>query len=96
MRLIELRKSHATLADGEMEVIETGNEHVFGYLRNHGEGRIVVLCNFSEGEQWVATTQITHYLQGASAQDLVTGEDFAFGENLMLEPYSFVWLVAAG
>ena len=96
MRLIELRKSHATVADGEMEVMETGNEHVFGYLRNHGEGRIVMLCNFSEGEQWVATTQITHYLQGASAQDLVTGEDFALGEYLMLEPYRFVWLVAAG
>lgn len=95
MRLIELRKSDATLADGEMEVVETGNEHVFGYLRNHGDGRIVVLCNFSEGEQWMGTTQIVHYLQSASAQDLVTGEDFALGENLRLEPYKFLWLVSA-
>ena len=54
-----------------------------------------MLCNFSEGEQWVGTTKIMLYLQSASARDLVTSEEFALGENLRLEPYRFLWLATA-
>jgi hypothetical protein len=36
-----------------MEVIETGSEHVFGFVRSHGGERVAVLTNFTEQPQTI-------------------------------------------
>lgn len=92
-RLIELRKEHAALADGEMDVIPTNNDHVFGYVRRYQSQRLLVLANFTEREQTVAANEIRLQGLGYAFTDLVSGRTITVAEDLHLEPYQFVWLV---
>jgi len=93
-RLIEVRKAHPSFAGSAMQVIDPGNGHVFGYVRQGGEGRVLVLCNFSEHEQRVPANIVRANGLSYTFDDLVSGEGLALGDDLVLAPYQFVWLVA--
>jgi amylosucrase len=93
-RLIQLRKRTPALTDGAMQVIDPGNGHVFGYVRQSGEGRVMVLCNFSEQEQRVAANAVRANGLSYDFRDLVAGEELVLQEQLILAPYQFLWLAA--
>lgn len=93
-RLIKLRKGTPALADGAMQVIDPGNSHVFGYVRQSGGGRVLVLCNFSEREQKVTANAVRANGLSYDFRDLVAGEDLVLQEHLLLAPYQFMWLTA--
>jgi amylosucrase len=101
-RLVELRKGTSAFAVGETEIIDTGNPHVFGYVRqsagapsgDKAGGRVLVLANFFEGEQRVGANELRVHGLGYEFQDLVTGERFTSDEDLVLGPCRFVWLKA--
>ena len=40
-RLIAVRRETRAFADGELTVVDTGNSHVFGYLRQHAGARVL-------------------------------------------------------
>ncbi len=92
-RLISLRKSHPALANGEMEVMRPGNDHVFGYVRQNTGQRVLVLANFSESEQTVLANEVRLHGLAYTFTDLVSGRSVSLAQNLTLEPYQFVWLV---
>jgi glycosidase len=92
-RLIDLRKQHIALADGDMEVIPTGNDHIFGYVRRYTGERLLVLANFTEQPQSVAANEVRLYGLGYTFTDLVSGQTIVLEQDLPLEPYQFVWLV---
>jgi amylosucrase len=94
-RLIDLRKATPALADGNMQVIDAGNGHVFGYVRQGGDGRVLVLCNFSEREQPIAANVVRANGLSYIFRDLVSGEPIELAEELTLTPYQHLWLVAA-
>ena len=50
-KLIELRKGNSVFSGGDLEVIETGSEHVLGFVRTFGQQQAIVLANFSEAGQ---------------------------------------------
>ena len=77
-----------------MQVIDPGNGHVFGYVRQSGEGRVLVLCNFSEHEQRVSGNTVRANGLSYAFRDLVSEEDVELKDELVLAPYQFVWLVA--
>ncbi len=81
-KLIAIRKLTPALANGTSEFFDTGNEHVFGYVRN---GQVLVLANFSETEQNLRWTM-------HMAVDLITGKQYGGNGLLTLQPYQFVWL----
>jgi glycosidase len=91
-RLIEIRQSQSAFAGGEMSVMETGNDHVFGYVREHGGGRVIVFANFSDQEQKVTADRWRGQAGDASATDLIMGASMSLAEDLSLDPYQFVWL----
>jgi glycosidase len=93
-RLIELRKTHHAFAGGEMEVIETGSDHVFGYVRRHGGERVLALANFAEHEQIIPANLLRLYGLSYMFTNLVTEETIALGSDLKLGPCQFVWLKA--
>lgn len=93
--LIALRKETTALADGAMQVIDTGNGHVFGYARQGGEGRVLALCNFSEREQSIPANTVRANGLSYTFRDLVSGERVELGDALTLAPYQYMWLVAA-
>lgn len=95
-RLIALRQENPAFAGHDTTVIETGNPHVFGYVRQHSGQRVLVLASFSEHPQTLSASLVRIHGLGYVFQDLVTGRTLTLDGGLPLEPYQFVWLVAVG
>jgi amylosucrase len=90
--LIDLRTENPACGGGGTEIIDTGNPHVFGYVRQHEAERMVVFANFSEAEQAVAANELRLHGLGYQFVDLVSGREIAAGADLLLEPLCCVWL----
>jgi glycosidase len=90
LRLIQLRKQTATLADAETYFIDTGNPHVLGYTRHHS---MLILANFAEFPQTVDLNRLQNeWWSVRGAVDLITDQPVPQGDSLRLEPYQFLWL----
>ncbi len=59
--LIELRKQHAAFAAGELEVIQTENEHILSFTRIHAGKHAIILANFSEETQIIPAQILKQY-----------------------------------
>jgi amylosucrase len=92
--LISVRKAASAFAGSAMSVIDTDNPHVLGYIRQHQGARMLVLANFSEGEQVVAANTLRNHGLSYRFNDLVTDQRLMLNRDLVLEPYAFVWLAA--
>jgi len=95
VRLIGLRKATPAFNNGGMTVIDTGNAHLFGYLRENGTQRILVVNNFVPQPQSMAAEVPSALGETGQCTDLVTGEKIASGANLELDSYRFRWLELA-
>jgi amylosucrase len=91
-RLFESRKENSAFAGGDTEIIDSGNPHILGYVRQYGAQRVLVLASFSENTQQIPANELRLCGLGYSFQDLVTGERVTADEDLIMEPYRFVWL----
>jgi amylosucrase len=92
--LIAVRSRTPAFAGGRMTVIDTGNPHVFGYLRQGEAGRVLCLANLSEFDQQVSADLVRNHGLGYRFDDLVSEAVITLGERLALEPYRLVWLRA--
>jgi len=81
-------------ARGRIEPVWTGNDHVFGLLREHAGERLLLLANFTPVPQSI-------HLGVAHERGLGIGPEAAVpdgrplrdhGDFLGLEPYQFAWL----
>jgi hypothetical protein len=86
-QLIELRQQCRALADGDLEVIDTGSDHIFGFVRSHGGERVAVLANFTEQPQSIDAYRLRQHSFTQDCVDLVTGSIVAQERLLTLEPY---------
>jgi amylosucrase len=88
-KLIDLRKNHAAFSGGHLDVIQTGNDHVLGYMRSAGGQRLAIFANFSESPQTVPERALEGYsLQ--LAKGLHGTSQFADGDNFTVAPLDFV------
>jgi amylosucrase len=92
LRLIGLRKQQPAIYDSDTEFVETGNGHLFGYVRHGGGQRLFVVANFSAQPQEMNANQLRMYGLGYSFTDLITGRTITAEQPLRLEPYQCVWL----
>lgn len=90
-RLINLRKSHPVFSGSDMQIIDSGNPSVLGYVRAHGSERALVFANFSEKEHKIPTDLLQRYGLNCSFEDLFKKEKLSSVE-LVIEPYHFVCL----
>jgi amylosucrase len=93
-RLIRLRQEQPAIWDGAMEVIESGNPHLFGYVRHHGGQRLLVVANFAEEAQELDGNRLRVYGLGYQFTDLLGGGSISAARALRLGPYQCVWLTA--
>jgi amylosucrase len=93
-KLIELRRQCAALADGELDVIDTGSDHVFGFVRSHGGERVAVLANFTEQPQTIAAYHVRQHGFTLGCRDRLTGETYPLEHEIALEPYQLLCLSA--
>jgi amylosucrase len=92
VRLIGLRKAAPAFKNGGMEVIDTGNAHLFGYLRQDDSQRILVVNNFSPQPQSMAPDVLAAFGETEDCTDLVTGQKILTAGPLELDSYRFLWL----
>jgi amylosucrase len=95
-RLVALRKECPAFGGGEMLVLDCGNPHVFGYVRQNEGGRVVALANFSDREQRIAANTLRLYGLSYAFSDRISGQTISLDNDLVLGPYRFVWLMANG
>ncbi|HEY0735620.1 MAG TPA: alpha-amylase family glycosyl hydrolase [Herpetosiphonaceae bacterium] len=93
-QLIRLRKSLPVLYDGDMEVVATGNPHVFGFVRQHAGQRLLILASFSEHSQTIDGNVPRMYVPGTHFVDLIAGAEINADAPLTLQPYQYLWLEA--
>ena len=89
-RQIQARQGLPGLAGNELISFWTHNPHVLGFLRGHGDQRLLVLANFSEHSQAIAS----EVFSGGPAQavDALSGQKMALAQGLSLPPYGLLWL----
>lgn len=91
-QLILVRKTTTAFDGGETQIIDSGNPHVFGYVRQIEASRVVCFINFSEREQRVPANVVRLHGLGYAFVDLVSETAIDSGEDLVLGPYRFMWL----
>ncbi|MBP9075114.1 MAG: alpha-amylase family protein, partial [Caldilineaceae bacterium] len=57
-KLIHLRKIYVGFGGNDMQVINLGNGHVFGYVRANQGQRVLVLASFTEREQVISANEL--------------------------------------
>lgn len=91
-KLFNLRKRLPALYDGGMEVVDTGNPHLFAYLRAHGDERLLVVANFAETPQRMNASFLGKWGAQGEALDHLTGEPVSLTDGLPLDFHRAVWL----
>jgi glycosidase len=91
-QLIELRKEQAAFSGIDLDVIDTENEHILGYVRHNLEQRVLVYANFSENEQTIPGNLLRLHNLGSKLTDTISGTTIPIGD-MILEPYQFLCLM---
>ncbi len=87
-RMIAIRKKHAAFGSSSMEWIEAGNPAVAVYIREHNNDTMLILNNLSSSAE---TVKIPAEYQMAYL-DLFAGHTCTLTKELIIQPYSYLWL----
>lgn len=90
-RLFHMRKEVPAFRSGGMEVVDSGNPHLFAYTRTNGGQKVIVVNNFSEFDQTMPADRLAAAGMQADAYDIYTGHSLPAGD-LVLGGYRFAWL----
>jgi amylosucrase len=77
---------------GGMEVIHTGNSHLFGYIREFEKQKILIINNFSDEPQKMEADRLEVCGVRADIVNLLTNELVSLENGLTIEIYRAVWL----
>ena len=64
-KLIEFKLNHKVIENGQFEMIDINNPHIFAYVRENDNEKVVVVSNFSNKEKKFK------YLENLSEKDVV-------------------------
>ena len=86
-RMILLRKTEPVLAGSQTEFLNAGNDHIFAYRRDRGDGELIALVNVTEQQQTTSLLN-THEFWF----ELISGGTVTASGSVVLEPYQVMWL----
>ena len=88
--LIDLRKTNSEFAGGTLQVVDTLNEHVLGFVRQSERGRrLLVFANFSERDQ--VLLPVVSQQKNLSVKTRLHGQaELLPDASLLLRPLDFV------
>lgn len=92
VRLIRIRKTMPAFSNGGMQVVDTGNPHLFAFLREYNGQRILVINNFSEQAQAMSMAYVKRRGFADAITDLVAEAPPISGDSLVFDGYRFSWL----
>ena len=90
-QLIAIRKNNPVFTGQDTLMIDTGDEHVLGYIRHHQGEQVIVLANFSEEVCVLSANLLRVYGQGAGFTNLLKDEQME-KDDIELGPYQFTIL----
>ena len=82
---IHVRKEQPAFGNNKVELVETHNEHVLGFMKKAGDEEIVVIQNFSEKKQ-----EIRCWMR--KGVDLLTGNSVELNGTVELSGYQGLWV----
>jgi amylosucrase len=92
-KLIRMRKENPAFSGTDLELIETGNDHVLGYIRKNEDQRILLFANFTEDEQIIPGNLLRLHNRGKNLSNLMSGDPFPL-DDILLDPYQLLCLTA--
>ena len=92
LRLIQIRQQNPAFDRAETEIVDTGNDQVFGYFRTNGDHSVLVLASFSAETQCLEGRRLRMLGLRKTIVDLVAGRTIVAAHELTLEPYDFMVL----
>jgi amylosucrase len=92
LRLIQLRGQNQAFSRGEPEFVQTGNKHVFGFIRSSEHNLVFVLANFSEQQQSLEARRLRQMGMRKTMVDMHAGRVITATQELVMEPYQFMVL----
>jgi amylosucrase len=92
VKLCQLRKQLPSLRNGGMEVVQTGNPHLFGYIRANGNQRLLIINNFSEFDQVMKADRLAAGGMTRDAYEMFTQKTLPAGEDLAFDGYRYMWI----
>lgn len=76
----------------DMQLIQTANEHVLGFVRQYEGSLVAILANFSERSQSIEGNHLRTFGLGRYFEDAITGNTIGTSDEIRLEPYQLSWL----
>lgn len=92
VKLCQLRKQLPSLRNGSMEVVQTGNPHLFGYIRANGNQRLLIINNFSESDQVMKADRLAAGGMTRDAYEMFTQKTLPAIEDLAFDGYRYMWI----
>ncbi|MBX7214384.1 MAG: hypothetical protein K1X39_10280 [Thermoflexales bacterium] len=91
--LIALRKAQPCFSgSGDLRGVDTGSDHVLGFVRYHDTGPLLVLANFSDTVREIDAEVLRAQGLMYPVLDLVDGSTPDLGGGITLAPYQLRWL----
>ena len=92
VKLFSMRKKIPAFRNGGMELVDTGNPHLFGYVRQNDVQRIMIVTNFSEIRQVMTADKLVEAGLTANGFEIFSQQEVFAGEDLTLDGYRYVWI----
>ncbi|MEB3231535.1 MAG: amylosucrase [Leptolyngbyaceae bacterium] len=93
LKLIQIRQQNRAFTNGETDIMDTGNDHVFGYFRHDWNQNVLVLANFTEHPQEVVAKRLRLLGLRKTFTDIVSGRTITAMQKLVLDPYQLMILL---
>ena len=92
LRLIQLRNQNPVFTRPDTEFVETGNKHVFAFIRSNDQSMVFVLANFSDQPQALEARRLRQMGMRKTMIDLYAGRPLTATQELVMEPYQLMVL----
>jgi len=92
VKLCRQRKQTPAFRNGGMTLVDTGNPHLFAYIRGSREQRLLIVNNFSEFEQVMKADKLAAASLTGITRDIFSQAMLPVGEDLVLDGYRYLWL----
>jgi amylosucrase len=93
LRLLQLRGQNQAFGRAETEILDPGNQHVFGFVRSGEQSTVFVLANFTEEEQCLEARRLRQMGMRKIMVDMYAGRTITATQQLLMEPYQLLVLV---
>jgi len=96
VKLFKQRKHSSALRNGGMALADTGNPHLFAYIREDGDQRLLIINNFSEHAQVMNAATLAASGMTRDAHEIFTQRAIPAGEDLEIDAYRYLWIDISG